>query len=175
MESSFGLFDYRTMTTFYTVLKNLKIDKQGLVNFFYKNKDTLLRKYTWKNKVWDFYVMSPLPYDEYKNNLGKHIDNRAFCTSYEFVYMPPGYDMEIHKDNYSIGSRIGVLLEGTAGLNFYDDLHNPLDTFDYHAPVLFDIRVNHNVINKSDKWRLSFFINFVETYDITKKRFLNLQ
>ena len=89
--------------------------------------------------------------------------------TYEFVYMPSGYVMDIHKDNYNLGSRIGILLEGEASLDFFDDDLNPTVSFDYSLPALFDIRVFHNVTNTDPGWRLSFFINFKETYDIKLK------
>lgn len=156
----------------YQPLSKLKYSKQGLIDFFYNNKESLLRPYTHKDKTWPFFVMSPLPYDQYSDILKKLVDIE--CRGYEFVYMPCGYEMDIHKDNYNLGSRIGILLEGQAGLDFFDNDLNPTVSFDYSLPALFDIRTNHNVTNTDSDWRLSFFINFNDTYDITLEKFRDL-
>jgi len=156
----------------YQTLSNLKYDKQGLIEFFYNNKESLLRPYTHKDKTWPFFVMSPLLYEQYGETFKTLVDIE--CRGYEFVYMPSGYEMDIHKDNYNLGSRIGILLEGQAGLDFFDDELNPTVSFDYSLPALFDIRTNHNVTNTDGDWRLSFFINFNDTYDITLEKFRDL-
>ena len=148
-------------------LSKLEYDKQKLIDFFYKEKDKQLRPYSYKGKEWPFYVMSPLPLYMYTDTLGTYIDLK--CKTYEFVYMPSGYVMDIHKDNYNLGSRIGILLEGEPSLDFFDYDLNPTVSFDYSLPALFDIRVFHNVTNTDPGWRLSFFINFKETYDIKLK------
>ena len=58
----------------YQPLSKLKYNKQGLIDFFNTNKESQLRSYTHGDKTWPFFVMSPLPYNEYSNNIGKLVD-----------------------------------------------------------------------------------------------------
>lgn len=156
----------------YAALSKLNVDYKGLTDFFYSNKEELLRSYTHKDTVWPFYVISPLMYEDYGDIFSNWINLK--CRGYEYVYMPPGYEMDIHKDNYNLGSRIGILLEGQAGLDFFDDDLNRTVSYDYRLPALFDIRTFHNVTNTDSNWRLSFFVNFDKTYDIMYEKLKDL-
>ena len=158
----------------------LKINNSFLINYFYKNKNHMMKKYKW-NGTWEldkfpnhiereYYVSKNMSYKNYSNIFNKVL--KIECESYEYIHMPPGYFMDIHIDAFCYGSRIGILLEGSANLDFYDKEEEDFKyncSYDYKYPMLFDIRKYHNVSN-GDEWRLSFFFNFKETYDIALKK-----
>lgn len=167
----------------YVPLRKFDIDKQGLIDYYYANKDRIMETYSWTSEEkgkWEaddkfqheesvarpYYVSKHLTFENYGDIFNKYMPEIK-CKSYEYIQMPPDYYMDIHIDNFTLGSRIGVLLEGTAGLTFYfqngEQDFQKYDEYDYKNTVLFDIRQYHNVQN-SNEWRLSFFINFEETY-----------
>ena len=73
--------------------------------------------------------------------------------------------MVVHKDISYLKCRLGIMLQGSAPILFYDEDHETvIDSYDYRKPVLTDVQVPHNVKN-NDKYRLTFFINFEQEYD----------
>ena len=87
------------------------------------------------------------------------------CRGYQYVYMPPNYSMVVHKDISYLKCRLGIMLQGSAPILFYDEDHETvIDSYDYTKPVLTDVQVPHNVKN-NDEYRLTFFINFEQEYD----------
>lgn len=141
--------------------------KDKLLTVFDYYKDEKLQKYRAKTKDGtivaerDYYEM----YFSYED--GKDLFGGPPCRGYQFVYMPPNYEMVIHKDISYIKSRIGCLLEGSGDILFYDDNENIIDRYDYTEDILTDVQVKHNVINNNE-WRLTFFCNFEETLDVVK-------
>ena len=107
----------------------------------------------------DYYEM----YFSYEE--GKDLFNTIPCRGYQFVYMPPGYEMVIHKDISYVKSRIGSLLQGSGDILFYNDKNNVIDSYNYDEDILTDTQVKHNVINNNE-WRLTFFANFEEPIDV---------
>ena len=110
-------------------------------------------------------------YDE-----GKHLFYNMFpfeCKGYQYVILPKNYRIGIHKD-VKIGGRLGVLLEGSGGINFYskrDD--NAYEcTAEYKYPTLLDPLAFHDVLNKNQE-RVTFFLTFSEDYNTLKKKFYN--
>ena len=99
---------------------------------------------------------------------GKDLFDTPACRGYQFVYMPPKYEMVIHKDISFIKCRIGALLEGEAEILFYDETEKLIiDRYNYAEDILTDVQVKHSVIN-NDNWRLTFFANFEEDIDVVK-------
>ena len=111
----------------------------------------------------DYYELY-FSYDE-----GKDLFDTPPCRGYQYVWMPPKYEMVIHKDISFIKCRIGTLLEGSADIIFYDDTNVEIDRYNYAEDILTDVQVKHNVIN-NDEWRLTFFANFEEELDVVKIR-----
>lgn len=138
--------------------------KEKLLTIFDYYKDEKLQPYKTKGAevvergYWEMYFS----YEE-----GKDLFGGPPCRGYQYVYMPPNYEMVIHKDLSLIKSRIGCLLEGSAEILFYDDDENIIDRYDYTEDILTDVQVKHNVINNNE-WRLTFFCNFEETLDVVK-------
>ena len=106
-------------------------------------------------------------YGEFPEINGKDLFDTPPCRGYQYVWMPPRYEMVIHKDLSAIKSRIGSLLEGSGDIIFYDEEDNIIDKYNYEEDILTDVQVRHNVIN-SDEWRLTFFANFEEPVDVIK-------
>ena len=149
-------------TTNYIILGNY-FDKEYLIKVFNQNKSKLqlLTSYLESNILIErnYYEI----YFSYKD--GKHLFDTPPCREYQFVYMPPGYEMAIHKDKSIIKSRIGSLLQGSGDILFYDDEDNIIDYYNYDKDILTDTQIKHNVINNNE-WRLTFFANFEEPVDV---------
>ena len=151
----------------YVTLGNY-FDKDKLLTIFdqYKHK---AKKYNAKDVNGniiverDYYELY-FSYDE-----GKDLFDTPPCRGYQYVWMPPKYEMVIHKDISYIKCRIGTLLEGSADIIFYDDIDVEIDRYNYAEDILTDVQVKHNVIN-NDEWRLTFFANFEEELDVVKIR-----
>ena len=139
-------------------------NKDKLLTIFDEYKDTKLKKYRAKKP--DGTIVAERDYYEmyFSWEDGKDLFNTPECRGYQFVYMPPNYEMVIHKDISYIKSRIGCLLEGQADILFYDDDENIVDRYDYSQDILTDVQVKHSVIN-NDQWRLTFFANFEKEMD----------
>ena len=139
-------------------------DKDKLLSIFNSYKEEKLQKYCAKKPDGtitverDYYEMY-FTYDD-----GKDLFKTLPCRGYQFVYMPPKYEMVIHKDISYIKSRIGCLLQGSGDILFYDDEENVIDSYNYDEDILSDTQVKHSVIN-NDEWRLTFFVNFEESVD----------
>tara|TARA_B100000927_G_scaffold220162_1_gene180143 strand:+ start:1738 stop:2199 length:462 start_codon:yes stop_codon:yes gene_type:complete len=139
-------------------------DKDKLLAIFDHYKDEKLKPYKTKGAevvergYWEMYFS----YEE-----GKDLFDTPPCRGYQYVWMPPRYEMVIHKDLSAIKSRIGSLLEGSGDIIFYDEEDNIIDKYNYEEDILTDVQVRHNVIN-SDEWRLTFFANFEEPVDVIK-------
>lgn len=102
---------------------------------------------------------------------GKDLFRGPPCRGYQYVYMPPNYEMVIHRDFNAIKCRIGSLLKGAGDVLFYDEDDNIIDRYDYKEDILTDVQVRHNVINGND-WRLTFFANFEESMDLIYESFI---
>lgn len=139
-------------------------NKDKLLTIFDEYKDTKLKKYRAKKP--DGTIVAERDYYEmyFSWEDGKDLFNTPKCRGYQFVYMPPNYEMVIHKDISYIKSRIGCLIEGSADILFYDDDKNIIDKYDYSQDILTDVQINHNVIN-NDEWRITFFANFEKEMD----------
>jgi len=139
-------------------------NKDKLLTIFDEYKDTKLKKYRAKKP--DGTIVAERDYYEmyFSWEDGKDLFNTPECRGYQFVYMPPNYEMVIHKDISYIKSRIGCLIEGSADILFYDDDKNIIDKYDYSQDILTDVQINHNVIN-NDEWRITFFANFEKEMD----------
>lgn len=139
-------------------------NKDKLLTIFDEYKDTKLKKYRAKKP--DGTIVAERDYYEmyFSWEDGKDLFNTPECRGYQFVYMPPNYEMVIHKDISYIKSRIGCLIEGSADILFYDDDENIVDRYDYEEDILTDVQVKHSVIN-NDQWRLTFFANFEKEMD----------
>tara|TARA_R100000030_G_scaffold77855_1_gene60792 strand:- start:2025 stop:2492 length:468 start_codon:yes stop_codon:yes gene_type:complete len=141
-------------------------DKDKLLIIFDQYKDKV-KKYRAKDingnivAERDYYEL----YFSYED--GKDLFDTPPCRGYQYVWMPPRYEMVIHKDLSAIKSRIGSLLEGSGDIIFYDEEDNIIDKYNYEEDILTDVQVRHNVIN-SDEWRLTFFANFEEPVDVIK-------
>lgn len=154
---------------------DLLIDYKHLLEVFEDNKEQKLSQYKIKNSqgeilgTRDYYEM----YFTYKE--GKELFYEQFpfeCRGYQYVYMPPGYEMVIHKDISYLTYRIGCKLLGTAEILFYDNGHKTIiDRYDYAKPVLTNVQVPHNVKNNND-YRLTFFVNFTKEHYESYKTFL---
>jgi hypothetical protein len=141
-------------------------NKEVLLTIFEHYKDSKLHKYKTKGAEIierDYYEM----YFSWEE--GKDLFKTPKCRGYQFVYMPPNYEMVIHKDYSLILSRIGCLLEGEASILFYDDEETVIDSYDYSEDILTDVQVRHSVKN-NDQWRLTFFANFEESVDIVRSK-----
>lgn len=114
----------------------------------------------------DYYEMY-FSYDE-----GKDIFDTPPCRGYQYVWMPPKYEMVIHKDISFIKCRIGTLLEGSASIIFYNDDLKQIGEYNYKEDILTNVQVMHNVIN-NDEWRLTFFANFEEPIDVIRHKIHN--
>ena len=143
-------------------------NKDKLLTIFDQYKEEKLQKYCARDKDGkviverDYYEM----YFSYEE--GKDLFETPPCRGYQFVYMPPKYEMVIHKDISFIKCRIGTLLEGEAEILFYDETEKLIiDRYDYAEDILTDVQVKHSVIN-NDNWRLTFFANFEEDIDVIK-------
>lgn len=143
-------------------------DKDKLLAVFNQYKEKKLQKYCARNRQGqviverDYYEMYFSYYE------GKDLFNTPPCRGYQFVYMPPNYEMVIHKDISYIKSRIGTLLQGEAEILFYDETEKLIiDRYNYDEDILTNVQVKHNVIN-NDNWRLTFFANFEEDIDVVK-------
>ena len=152
-----------SMANYITLGNYFNKDKLLIIFDFYKEEK--LQKYCAKKTDGtiiierDYYEM----YFSYEE--GKDLFNTIPCRGYQFVYMPPGYEMVIHKDISYVKSRIGSLLQGSGDILFYDDDENIIDRYDYTEDILTDTQIKHNVINDNE-WRLTFFANFEEPIDV---------
>ena len=146
----------------------MNIDTNYLLDVFNKHKQDKLSQYKIKNTngeilgTRDYYEM----YFTYKE--GKELFFEQFpyeCRGYQYVYMPPGYEMVIHKDISYLTYRIGCKLQGSAEILFYDDTHqNIIESYNYTKPILTNVQIPHNVKNK-DEYRLTFFVNFTQEHE----------
>ena len=154
-----------SMPNYITLGNYFNKDKLLIIFDFYKEEK--LQKYCAKKTDGtiiierDYYEM----YFSYEE--GKDLFNTIPCRGYQYVWMPPHYEMVIHKDLSAIKSRIGCLLEGSGDIIFYDEEDNIIDKYNYDEDILTDVQVRHNVIN-SDEWRLTFFANFEEPVNVIK-------
>lgn len=139
-------------------------NKDKLLAIFEHYKDEKLQPYKTKGAyvVERGYFEMYFSYEE-----GKDLFRGPPCRGYQYVYMPPNYEMVIHRDFSAIKCRIGSLLEGTGDILFYDEDDNVIDRYDYKEDILTDVQVRHSVIN-SNGWRLTFFANFEEPIDVIK-------
>ena len=152
--------------TNYITLGN-HFDKEYLINIFNQNKSKIrhLTSYLENNILIErnYYEI----YFTYED--GKDLFNTLPCRGYQFVYMPPKYEMVIHKDISYVKSRIGSLLQGSGDILFYDDEDNIIDSYNYDEDILTDTQVRHSVIN-NEEWRLTFFVNFEESVDAINRK-----
>ena len=152
----------------YTPIENMNDGKQHLLDVFNQHKETDLHQYKIKNVnqeilgTRDYYEM----YFSFKRGKKFFYDLFPYeCRGYQYVYMPPNYSMVVHKDISYLKCRLGIMLQGSAPILFYDEDHETLiNSYDYEKPVLTDVQVPHNVKN-NDEYRLTFFINFEQEYD----------
>lgn len=146
---------------------NLKIDKSYLINVFENYKLDRLTQYKIKNSsneilgTRDYYEM----YFTFAE--GKKFFYNMFpylCRGYQYVYIPPNYEMIIHKDISYLTYRIGCKLIGSAEILFYDrDHQHVISSHDYNKPILFNVQIPHCVKNNNE-YRLTFFVNFTEEH-----------
>lgn len=147
-------------------LPKFPLDPGSLGLWFDWNKEARLEPYVAKDvdgnvvakRGYDQIWLSP---EEAYHHFGIDPINNRGC---QFVYMPPNYEMVIHRDISYLKSRIGILIDGEAPLLFYDDDHNIIDEYNYEHPVLMDTQVLHNVKN-TDEYRLTFFINIERPFE----------
>lgn len=147
---------------------DLKIDTDYLLEIFEDHKDTKLSQYKIKNTqgkilgTRDYFEM----YFTFKE--GKDLFFKQFpfvCRGYQYVYMPPEYEMVIHKDISYLTYRIGCKLLGTAEILFYDEDHKTIiDRHDYNKPIITNVQIPHNVKN-NNSYRLTFFVNFTKEHE----------
>ena len=153
-------------------IPNIEIMKKNLIELFEDNRDQKLQQYRFKNKegeilgTRDYYEMY-FSYDE----RGSVLDSLfPFpCRGYQYVFLPPNYEMVVHKDIEYLKCRIGLMLYGTAPLLIYDREQEPREqllSYDYREPALVDVSQYHNVKN-DEKERLTFFVNFETSFKQT--------
>lgn len=159
------------MIKYFKEYSNLKFNRQVLIDIKNKNLN--------KIRKWE-HSGEPEDYSEiyWSYNEGRSIFEELFpfeCRGYQFVILPQNYRIGIHKD-VKIGTRLGVLLEGTGGINFYSDRADEAYecTANYKYPTLLDASAFHDVINK-DQERVTFFLTFTENYSpmLAKFDYLN--
>ena len=150
------------MTNYITV--GNYFNKNKLLTLFNQYKEEKYRPYRTKGAyvVERGYFEMYFSYEE-----GKDLFGGPPCRGYQFVHMPPNYEMVIHKDYSAIKCRIGSLIEGAGDILFYDDEDNIIDRYNYKEDILTNVQVRHNVIN-DNQWRLSFFANFEEELNVVK-------
>ena len=150
------------MTNYITV--GNYFNKNKLLTIFNQYKEEKYRPYRTKGAyvVERGYFEMYFSYEE-----GKDLFGGPPCRGYQFVHMPPNYEMVIHKDYSAIKCRIGSLIEGAGDILFYDDEDNIIDRYNYKEDILTNVQVRHNVIN-DNQWRLSFFANFEEELNVVK-------
>lgn len=155
------------MIKYFKEYPNLSFDRQILIDIKNKNLDKIRK---WEHNG------EPEGYSEiywsYKE--GRSIFEELFpfeCRGYQFVILPQDYRIGIHKD-VRIGTRLGFLLEGTGGINFYSDRADEAYecTAIYEHPTLLDPLAFHDVINK-DQERVTFFLTFTEDYPTMREYF----
>ncbi len=146
---------------------DLDIDKEYLLKVFEDNKKDKLSQYKIKNAqgeilgTRDYYEMY-FTFKEGKDLFYKMLPYE--CRGYQYVYMPPQYEMVVHKDISYITYRIGCKLLGSAEILFYNDDHTQvIDSHNYEKPILTNVQVPHNVANNNE-YRLTFFANFTEEH-----------
>ena len=146
---------------------DLPIDTEYLIKVFEENKKEKLSQYKIKNTQGE--ILGTRDYYEmyFRFEEGKELFYKQFpyeCRGYQYVYMPPNYEMVIHKDISYITYRIGCKLLGSAKILFYDTDHsNVIDSYDYDKPILTNVQIPHNVVNNNE-YRLTFFVNFTEEH-----------
>lgn len=150
------------MTNYITV--GNYFNKNKLLTIFNQYKEEKYRPYKTKGAyvVERGYFEMYFSYEE-----GKDLFGGPPCRGYQFVHMPPNYEMVIHRDYSAIKCRIGSLIEGAGDILFYDDEDNIIDRYNYKEDILTNVQVRHNVIN-DNQWRLSFFANFEEELNVVK-------
>ena len=150
------------MTNYITV--GNYFNKNKLLTIFNQYKEEKYRPYRTKGAyvVERGYFEMYFSYEE-----GKDLFGGPPCRGYQFVHMPPNYEMVIHRDYSAIKCRIGSLIEGAGDILFYDDEDNIIDRYNYKEDILTNVQVRHNVIN-DNQWRLSFFANFEEELNVVK-------
>lgn len=147
---------------------NIPLDIEYLQKVFDDHKEEKLSQYKIKNVkqeilgTRDYYEM----YFSFKEGKDLFFDQIPLeCRGYQFVYMPPNYEMVVHKDISYLKCRIGCILQGNADILFYDeDNETVIDKHDYSKPILTNVQVPHNVAN-NDNYRLTFFANFEQEFD----------
>jgi len=155
------------MINYYKEYPNLQFDQQKLIDIKNDNLD--------KIRQWE-HNGEPEGYSEiywsFKKGRSLFEDFFPFeCRGYQFVILPKDYRIGIHKDVKS-GARLGVLLEGSGGINFYSDRADEYYecTASYNYPTLLNSSAFHDVINK-DQERVTFFLTFTEDYSTMRKYF----
>jgi len=155
------------MEQYFIELNELSYDKNKLIETKNRHLDRL--------RSWE-YNGEPEGYSEiyWKYEEGKDIFYKMFpfeCRGYQFVILPKNYRIGIHRD-VKIGTRLGMILEGTGSINFYTERSD--DAFvcstDYSVPALLDPLAFHDVIN-TDEERVTFFLTFSEPYEELKEKF----
>lgn len=157
------------MENYFIELPKILFNKQKLLDIKNNNLD--------KIRFWE-HNGEPEGYSEIYWNYdeGKHLFYDMFpfeCKGYQYVILPKNYRIGIHKD-VKIGGRLGMLLDGTGGINFYsertDDAYKC--TAEYNYPTLLDPLAFHDVLNKEQE-RVTFFLTFSEDYKTLKEKFFN--
>jgi len=154
---------------------DIDVDYNYLLDVFNRHKETDLHQYKIKNTqgeilgTRDYYEM----YFSFKRGKKHFFEQFPYeCRGYQYVYMPPQYEMVIHKDISYLTYRIGCKLQGSAEILFYDDDHKTIiDSYDYKKPVFTNVQIPHNVKNNDD-YRLTFFVNFTQEHYESYKSFL---
>ena len=147
-------------------------NKEHLLTVFEYYKDQKLQPYYAKSP--DGTILKERKYYEmyFKYDDGKDLFDTPKCRGYQYVLMPPKYEMVVHKDIEYLKCRIGTLLQGSASIVFYNDDLEQIGEYNYKEDILTDVQVMHNVIN-TDEWRLTFFANFEEPIDVIRHKIHN--
>lgn len=154
---------------------DIEVDKNYLLTVFEKYKKDKLKQYKIKNSageilgIRDYYEM----YFSFEE--GNQLFYKIFpfkCRGYQYVYLPPKYEMVIHKDISYISYRIGCKLLGTADILFYNDTHDKIiASYNYDKAILINVQIPHCVKN-NDEYRLTFFVNFTKEHEDEYKTLL---
>lgn len=157
------------MENYFIELPKISFNKKKLLDIKNKNLD--------KVRVWE-HNGEPEGYSEiyWSYDEGKHLFYDMFpfeCKGYQYVILPKNYRIGIHRD-VKIGGRLGVLLEGVGGINFYSERQDEAYecTANYCYPTLLDPLAFHDVLNNFQE-RATFFLVFSEDYKTLTKKFCN--
>ena len=161
---------------------DIDIDHDYLLNIFNQHKETELKPFKTEDTEYGYYEM-PFNFDGDESdieNRGKKYFFDQFpyvCKGYQYVYIPPKYEMLIHTDIGDVAYRIGCKLKGSAELLFYKQVstyeYKLIDSYDYKKPVFLNTQIPHNVKNNNEE-RLTFFVNFTQRHYEPYKSFLEL-